>query len=267
MDRLAVLNTGNICNQKCIFCFHGVSGKKNTIIPVEKIQDSISLISRNKDRLLLAGGEPLLHPNIRDFIVHARKSGCEHIELETNGRYLEVQDNIATALEYDLDVFRVSVHDMMPEMNQYLTSTAGSFFKMRRKILEKIKMKKELSISILINKSNFRNLGFLAKYIIQFQPSNVYFEYPIQGLLTHAEYIKIMPHVTMVSVYLKRALSIFSNARIPVFLSGYPFCLLDSFEYQVLHEKRIYHLFDELNFKSDPYCTFCKSNGCYKDES
>ncbi len=63
-------------------------------------------------RLVIAGGEPLLHPGLGEMLERAREGGAGIVEVETDGRGL---DPAALAVLGRADVVRVAVDAVLPE--------------------------------------------------------------------------------------------------------------------------------------------------------
>lgn len=80
------------CNIYCRGCYriNGMEGHKS----LEQIKDEIDLLQkwRNCDNISIAGGEPLIHPQILDVVAYIRERGMKPLIL-TNG--LKLMDNRA----------------------------------------------------------------------------------------------------------------------------------------------------------------------------
>jgi len=111
------------CNLKCIYCrWHSSLLEQTLLDPVLKKDISpevFSLLCRELKRmgtqtlLFVGAGEPLLHPQIFDFIAEAKKLDFELV-MYTNGVMLN--DQICKKLiESGLDVLRVSLKDSSDE--------------------------------------------------------------------------------------------------------------------------------------------------------
>lgn len=76
------------CNIYCEGCYriNGMEGHK----PLEQLKEEVDLLQkwRNCDNISLAGGEPLIHPEIVELVAHIRQRGMKPLIL-TNGVRLE----------------------------------------------------------------------------------------------------------------------------------------------------------------------------------
>ena len=108
----------DICNIKCKGCYRLVMGEGHK--PLEQIKEEILFLRkwRNCDNISLAGGEPILHPDIREIVSFISGMGMKSVIL-TNG--LALNDNIlkemkeAGLLGFS---FHVDVTQTRPEFNK-----------------------------------------------------------------------------------------------------------------------------------------------------
>ena len=91
----ATVFTGG-CNFRCPFC-HNRSlvflNENDTEISEDDIMDYISKRNKVLDGICITGGEPLLHPGIRNFIKKIRNLGLK-VKLDTNGSNYEELKNL-----------------------------------------------------------------------------------------------------------------------------------------------------------------------------
>jgi hypothetical protein len=79
-NAIAWLEVTDICNLRCEGCYRQhLSGHK----PLEQIKDEIRFFKqwRNPDNVSIAGGEPLLHPQIMDVVAFIAENGIKPIVL------------------------------------------------------------------------------------------------------------------------------------------------------------------------------------------
>ncbi|MFO7321516.1 MAG: radical SAM protein [Chloroflexota bacterium] len=84
------------CNTYCRGCYriNGMQGHK----PLEQVKEEIQLLKkwRNCDNISIAGGEPLIHPEILDIVAYIRELGMKPLIL-TNG--IRLENNRALMIE------------------------------------------------------------------------------------------------------------------------------------------------------------------------
>ncbi len=87
------------CNYSCLYC-EAIDNTTNlaplTLIQIEQILSTLK--SNGAHFLHLTGGEPLLHPDIKEVILHAKSLGYS-ISLNTNGALLERLVSVAPYLD------------------------------------------------------------------------------------------------------------------------------------------------------------------------
>jgi hypothetical protein len=76
------------CHNRCVHCSSGSSPDCNEFIDKNIIAKAIEAI--NPDKVILSGGEPFLHPEIRDIIYIARK--CPVLAVNTCGVFRRSHD-------------------------------------------------------------------------------------------------------------------------------------------------------------------------------
>lgn len=79
-----ILEITGKCNLSCPFCF--ADGGKGKDMPFEYAKACIDdIYAKGRRYLHFGGGEPTVHPDIAELISHAKNTGFEYIQLNTNG--------------------------------------------------------------------------------------------------------------------------------------------------------------------------------------
>lgn len=121
------------CNFRCPFCHNAslvthIDPEKN--IPVEEIMDFLKRRWRVLDGVCITGGEPLLQPELEDFIRRIKEIGY-YVKLDTNGsnsrllRYLAEQkllDYVAMDIKNAPDKYGITIGIEEYNMNEILRS-------------------------------------------------------------------------------------------------------------------------------------------------
>lgn len=147
----------DICNIKCKGCYRLIMGEGHK--PFEQIKEEILFLKkwRNCDNITLAGGEPILHPQILDLIRFIRSENMKCILL-TNGYALD--DQVLSDLK-EAGLLGLSFHIDM-------TQTRPEFKK------EKIKSELELNDLRLTYAKMLKKYGFYSHFGITVTAENLH---------------------------------------------------------------------------------------------
>ncbi|WP_278549279.1 radical SAM protein [Paraclostridium bifermentans] len=124
--RIFYFNITYGCNNNCVFCYsHNTT--HSSIAHNELTLDSFNeYLKRNSvssdDRIILNGGEPLMHSNLKDILTILKNIGCETI-IFTNGRLL---NRINLNLLNEKFRFVVPIHGYK-ELHDKITKVKGSY--------------------------------------------------------------------------------------------------------------------------------------------
>lgn len=126
MKRIFYFNVTYGCNSKCIFCYsHNTchSGVTHNEISLEEIFEFLEKYNTSSgDRVIINGGEPLLHSEIETILLRLRKYDCE-VLIYTNGRLLTEFDFSRLTNKYR---FIVPIHGC-EAMHDRITGVVGSY--------------------------------------------------------------------------------------------------------------------------------------------
>lgn len=130
------LEASNLCNFKCIMCYHGSDRYAEESKPLQNMDTAIfkkclsdikkwcqkenSLIKVIK---LYSLGEPLLHPEISEMVRLIKESNiCEILEITSNASML-TRETAEKLVDNKLDIFRASIYSVDEERNKEITQT------------------------------------------------------------------------------------------------------------------------------------------------
>lgn len=171
------------CNMMCNMCWQSKNREKGiTTNATMSLKDFTYILEKLKGlsmkRVFLWGGEPLLHPQIGQIIqnVKKRKMLCSLI---TNGLLLREKADVL--LESKLDSMCISL-DGLEQTHDTIRGIPGAY----RKImdgLEYINSKRNvrpvISVNLVINKSNYRNLYEIIAEYNKFQINSIQIQFPV----------------------------------------------------------------------------------------
>lgn len=156
---------GNTCNLKCVMCpYHGPAikpthttdffqGKK---VMSWEMMERLAHDCGQAEIPILIGSveEPLLHPQLIDFIQLCREQGVPRVHLTTNGQLLD--ETRATALlNAGLTSIDISIDAATPET--YLKIRGSDFNQVESNVIDFLKIRKRLGIACEVRTSFVRN--------------------------------------------------------------------------------------------------------------
>lgn len=173
-----------LCNQRCIFCLDSWN-HNGTYIDSDQLCEYIDLGAKlGRERLILSGGEPTIHPDYVKFIKRGRAAGYDWIQTVSNGMMFAYPEFARKAIQAGLNEITISIHGHTSKLQDKLVGVPGAF----QKAIEGIRNIQALSggrtvinIDVVINRQNvahlrdiidyFRNMGiheFDLLYIVPF---------------------------------------------------------------------------------------------------
>ena len=156
----------NRCNHSCTFCAYrlpdyssGQNFHDQDSMPYEKLMETLYACNKLGIKAIqyTGGGEPLVHPNIKEAFVLTKKLGME-IALVTNGMAL---DEELIALLTDVAWVRVSVDAFSKDTYSLIRRVKSSCYdKVIKNIGELAKLKKgtTLGVGFVVNAENYREI-------------------------------------------------------------------------------------------------------------
>ncbi|PHJ66161.1 radical SAM protein [Nostoc linckia z18] len=168
---------GNSCNLKCVMCpyhspllkpTHTTNFFKDKKMMSWKMMEKLAKECGKAGVAISVGSveEPILHPNIVDFIQLSKESGVPKFHLTTNGQLLN-ENKAQALLEAGLTSLDVSIDAAEPET--YLKIRGGNLNTVESNILNFIKVRDRLDISCEVRTSFVRNLNVTPEEEQKFQ--------------------------------------------------------------------------------------------------
>lgn len=115
------------CNNRCLFCLD-TDAQDGTVRPAGEVRDDIARGARlGRQRLVLSGGEPTIHPELIPLVEAGAKAGYERVQIVTNGRMLARPGFVEDAVAAGLGEVTVSIHGHRPELHDRLVGVPGAF--------------------------------------------------------------------------------------------------------------------------------------------
>ncbi|MBN2015257.1 radical SAM protein [Candidatus Dojkabacteria bacterium] len=135
-------NITNRCNLNCRYCYYNTGIEKRVLQEANYYKSLLIIndISKNFDKIIFTGGEPLLYPNLFNLIKKVKEMKL-FVQLLTNGVLLEKFSN--QILNSGIDKLSISLDSPITKTNDYLR---GSTRVVQKGILKLISNKKQETI-------------------------------------------------------------------------------------------------------------------------
>lgn len=150
IKRIFYTNITYGCNSNCVFCYsHNTKHIKDTYNEVSKeslVEYWNRMCVTKNDRIIINGGEPLLHTEFKDILAATQKYGCE-VLIYTNGRLLSTLDTSILISNYR---FVVPIHGH-EELHDNITRVRGSYQEMIEGVNRLASSKALVDLKVIIN--------------------------------------------------------------------------------------------------------------------
>jgi radical SAM protein with 4Fe4S-binding SPASM domain len=158
------LEVTSLCNEKCIHCYIPSETKDHGVMmPVEQVKAIIdSFAAMSGLRLILSGGEMLLHKNIIEILEYCREKDLMIFILSN----LTLMDDKMLKIIKGLHVFNVqiSLYSMDELIHDSITRVPGSWMKTKRNLEALVANDIRVTISCPVLQQNYQGYKELFKY-------------------------------------------------------------------------------------------------------
>jgi sulfatase maturation enzyme AslB (radical SAM superfamily) len=133
MSTVYYANINYVCNERCIFCAAGMANGPLTTkgrVPWVTLQEIVTWVNGTppgpEDRVLIAGGEPTLHPELV-LLLRYLGQNCRNVVIFTNGLRLAQRDYAWAVIEAGVTTFEIPFYGASAESHDSVTRRKGSF--------------------------------------------------------------------------------------------------------------------------------------------
>jgi cyclic pyranopterin phosphate synthase len=152
----------------------------------EKIKEFVKsriydFLKENKqvEKVIFTSGEPTLNPDLINYIIRAKELGFKTISIISNGRRYSNKKFCSVLINSGANEFIISIHGHNKEIHDSLTRSPGSFEQAVKGLKNLSILKKSflirITISVVINKINYREIKNILKFLRQFNPDEIVF--------------------------------------------------------------------------------------------
>jgi MoaA/NifB/PqqE/SkfB family radical SAM enzyme/predicted dehydrogenase len=231
-DLLVLRPTVN-CNQDCTFCSANETSA-NVWTSHEEMLRAIARAARRRiNRLSFSGGEPTLSKHLVAYVRCAARLGVKEIELVTNAVLLVRKEKVAALVEAGLTHAFVSLHAHDEALSLQSTQKVGDFACTVQGIKHLAGAGLQTALNHVITARNYPYLREFVEFARREFDGKVKISFAfVTPQFKALDNIEVMPRLSVVMPYLKRALYRALEIGQPFSIGsrqGIPFCFLDEF--------------------------------------
>ncbi len=224
------LKVGYTCNNRCRFC---VQGDKRDRLPDRTTAELIAALEAGRatcDGVVLTGGEVTIRPDALDLVRAARALGYRTVQLQTNGRMLASERFADAVAAAGVTEVSPAIHGPAAEVHDGLTRAPRSFLQAVRGVRHVRERGLDVIVNSVVVRANHRLLPAMARLFVALGVKQFQFAFVHALGEAEARFDEVVPLLSEVQPYVRRAVAIGRLAGVPVFTEGVPLCFLRGIE-------------------------------------
>ncbi|MBR9680247.1 MAG: radical SAM protein [Candidatus Altiarchaeota archaeon] len=212
------------CPLNCIFCSQGLrerTGPEDS----KKMKELIKTYStQGFGKLLITGGEPLLHPDVIEFVKYAKDLGFGDVALQTGGT-LFTKDVAKKLKDAGLGQAIFSVHSHVPETVDLVMKGKGILEKQLAGIKNAINEGLDVNITTLVIQNNYLELPEFFKFMTKEYPQiNHYTINYVDAIGSSKNNKDVVPKYSDAELSVNQSFAILTNAKKSFRFERIPLC-------------------------------------------
>lgn len=218
------------CNLKCVHCM--IEGTMDRLEP-QSLEHFTQLLAHNATHrqwqgLILTGSEITLHRDLAEWARMARRSGFDHVRIQTHGMRLAQPEYCKELVAAGVDEFFVSVCAADAPTHDAITQVPGSFEKTVRglEVLDGYEGVTTITNTV-VTALNYTQLPALVERLsplTRLSQMEFWFYFP----MSEHDDKSLIPHLPSVLPFLKHAISRLRQRGRGIEVKNFPECLLGS---------------------------------------
>ncbi|MCK4841026.1 MAG: radical SAM protein [Methylococcales bacterium] len=176
--------------------------------------------------LILTGSEITLRKDLPELVYQAKKSGFQHVRIQTHGMHLAQNNFCKILLDAGVDEFFVSVAGSDALTHDEITEVSGSFDKMMQG-LEHLDVHPHVSLitNTVVTEKSYRLLPNITKRLLQFKQL-VQIEFWIYWPMTEHDSKNLIASYGDMLPYLLQAVELAKEHSVAIEIKNFPECML-----------------------------------------
>ena len=228
----------SLCNQACVFCsakdFH--MGSDRTMSG----REINSVLDRGFETLAIEGGEPLLDKKLELRVARAAARGSREIIVFTNGLLLDAA-RIKSLLAAGVTKFNFNLPAHTAALHDALCGSKGALSAKIRAISLALRLAPPgaVVLTFVVTALNYETLPAYMRFVAEKLPGVFYVSLnlvKVRGMV--AKNTALVPRLSAVEPFLKRALEAAGAAGLRVITDGFPLCFMGGHKNYSLDPKK-----------------------------
>jgi MoaA/NifB/PqqE/SkfB family radical SAM enzyme len=182
------------------------------------------------DGLVLSGGEPTIHPDILKVVSKAKEMGYKEIQIKSNGIKLNRFSFVKDLAEAGVDTFCLSIQGPRAEVHDKLVGFNGAFDSIIKASEYVHNLNKVLITPTCIQKENYKLLPETIELFKSINSNHCTPTFVETNGSVQKYFHDIVPRYSDVIPYLKEAVRLLVEYKIPFNLHGFPMCIIAGYE-------------------------------------
>lgn len=225
------------CNNNCILCcqddcIKNSDGRMKTEYIIEILEENYkNYLCRGENiKLVLTGGEPTLHKDLKKIINVSKKLGYYPIQLQTNATVLSDKNLTRELIDLGVDSFGVSLHGHTKQIHELFTRKNGSYENTLLGLNELKRYNVNVFINTVISKLNIDYLLDIVEFIGKNNLST-----QLQFAFLHitgraSNELDLIPSITSCANKIKECIDLGKQYNLNIKSEAIPPCLLTNYE-------------------------------------
>lgn len=160
-----VWNITKACNMKCVHCYEKAGKKDENELNVEEIMEGLDILAHaGVTSVAFSGGEPTVHPNLIEFISHAKELGM-FPSIATNGYTLSNPETCKKFAEAGLKFVQISIDGLDPLTHDTFRGVNGAWIKAVEAVKNCIKEDIFVEVATTVTEYNLEEIPDMIDFI------------------------------------------------------------------------------------------------------
>ena len=221
------------CNQDCTFCSANETSANVWTSHDDMLRAIARAARRRINRLSFSGGEPTLSRHLVEYVRCASRLGVPEVELVSNAVLLSRKEKVTALAEAGLTHAFVSLHAHDEALSLQSTQKVGDFARTVEGVKHLVDAGLQTALNHVVTARNYPYLREYVEFVRREFGGKVKISFAfVTPQFKALDNIEVMPRLSVVMPYLKRALYRALEIGQPFSIGsrqGIPFCFLDEF--------------------------------------